>query len=671
MGANKLSLWNWVKKITGWLMFSAILWLVGCNWEKTKNILVDNWQNWNEDVTQWSEPSNTWIQLLPQLSEVWCSEISINIVWGDSINAVQVWGSEWKCLISNDDKKKIEELADSTLLYVWFGDKFAITTAKDFLWNILDIDTLKIALSQVFGENSDFMQPFDEEQLKKLTDWLWTIDSIKDISTEQLTNIVLEALSTIEWPSSIKIVDTETPIHYPITVSLPEWASSTFDFEEDIDEFIRENAIIKIGETVLDNSLFEIELDNLWNIFITTQLDYDIVSSYTWLEMPVSFSIEWLEQLDTELLTQVVQETRIETITWNEIIAWTEDNEITVTFNWDIVGWEIITWGLADYTILSIEWNQMVIWATPISSFESWEETILLQVDWYELEVGVVISEPDILAPVIDWSNETFTSTVWEAWEIRTLIASDEVDWSVTVTQNGTVDFDSVWTYTITHTATDSSWNSSTVIHTYVVEELPNRAPTSVDDLVSTAYETAITIPVTSNDSDPDGDTLTVTWILGTVSWWVAKIVGNNVVYTPDPSFIWTGSFSYTVDDWNGWTASAHVSVDVAEAENRTPVLTWYSVDLNDADITNSYTFDILWSATDSDWDVLSIIDPTIFVNSWDIILDPLIVDHDNWTITVSVSWWTGNAKLTVTVSDWKEGWTSTADFFIQNLDWE
>ncbi len=89
----------------------------------------------------------------------------------------------------------------------------------------------------------------------------------------------------------------------------------------------------------------------------------------------------------------------------------------------------------------------------------------------------------------------------------------------------------------------------------------PNRAPVAVADS-ATSTGGAITIPVLANDSDPDGDPLTLISVT-TASAGHATLSGNSVVYTPPAGFDGTASFSYTVCDPGGLCATAGVSVTV------------------------------------------------------------------------------------------------------------
>ncbi len=89
-----------------------------------------------------------------------------------------------------------------------------------------------------------------------------------------------------------------------------------------------------------------------------------------------------------------------------------------------------------------------------------------------------------------------------------------------------------------------------------------NDAPVAVDDSFTTAEDTAVTVNVLTNDSDLDGDTLTVSAVTQGASGSVA-IVAGGVQYTPNANFNGADSFTYTLSDGNGGTATATVNVTV------------------------------------------------------------------------------------------------------------
>jgi M6 family metalloprotease-like protein len=93
-----------------------------------------------------------------------------------------------------------------------------------------------------------------------------------------------------------------------------------------------------------------------------------------------------------------------------------------------------------------------------------------------------------------------------------------------------------------------------------------NTPPLANNDSATTSANTAVTIAVLANDSDADGDSLSVTTISG-VSNGTAKLNSNgSLSFTPASGYSGTTSFSYSIGDGKGGSASAQVSVSVAAA---------------------------------------------------------------------------------------------------------
>ena len=92
-----------------------------------------------------------------------------------------------------------------------------------------------------------------------------------------------------------------------------------------------------------------------------------------------------------------------------------------------------------------------------------------------------------------------------------------------------------------------------------------NGAPEANDDTVETALDSLVRIDVLANDTDPDGDTLTVTTFdppsEGTVD--VDATNPNLLAYTPPTDFVGVSTFGYDVEDGQGGTDHATVSVYV------------------------------------------------------------------------------------------------------------
>ncbi len=98
-----------------------------------------------------------------------------------------------------------------------------------------------------------------------------------------------------------------------------------------------------------------------------------------------------------------------------------------------------------------------------------------------------------------------------------------------------------------------------------------NNPPVAVDDPAQTQADTAVTIAVLANDSDPDGDTLTVASVTPGTDGSVTDNGDGTLTYTPDAGFTGTDSFTYTIDDGNGGSDTATVTVTVNSLGNNRP----------------------------------------------------------------------------------------------------
>lgn len=95
---------------------------------------------------------------------------------------------------------------------------------------------------------------------------------------------------------------------------------------------------------------------------------------------------------------------------------------------------------------------------------------------------------------------------------------------------------------------------------------ISNAAPIAVDDSASTIQGQAVRINVLANDSDPDGDALTLVSVSAASHGTVVVNSDQTVTYTPPDTFVGPASFSYTIADRAGLTSTASVSVNVETA---------------------------------------------------------------------------------------------------------
>jgi hypothetical protein len=140
-----------------------------------------------------------------------------------------------------------------------------------------------------------------------------------------------------------------------------------------------------------------------------------------------------------------------------------------------------------------------------------------------------------------------------------------------------------------------------------------NHKPIAVNDNLSVESSDAVSIDVTANDTDPDGDGVGLTALpIITQPAKGTAVVGedNVIVYAPNPGAIGNDRFTYEIDDGNGGVARAEVVVSLL-VENGNPVT-------NADDVTTkpgrAITIDVTANDTDPDGDPVRLITDPIVV---------------------------------------------------------
>jgi hypothetical protein len=188
----------------------------------------------------------------------------------------------------------------------------------------------------------------------------------------------------------------------------------------------------------------------------------------------------------------------------------------------------------------------------------------------------VIAISPAITAPTTVTINGPVTGTIDTSYNFSATVGPVDVtmpltySWSpVPATGQGTAEVSYSWpttgtqTIMVTVTNTAGEQSSSHIIQTMITPTV-NTPPQATDDVVTTTLNTPVTIPVLNNDSDPDGDALTVVLADGATNG-QATIGDEAVTYMPNDSFAGGDSFTYTIADGQGGTASARVTVIVAK----------------------------------------------------------------------------------------------------------
>ena len=147
---------------------------------------------------------------------------------------------------------------------------------------------------------------------------------------------------------------------------------------------------------------------------------------------------------------------------------------------------------------------------------------------------------------------------------------------AVAINANGTVTYTPGATFSgvdsFQYGISDAAGLADTATVTVTVAAAPpaNRNPVATNDSAVTNINTAVTVNVLANDSDADGDALTISGVSNVVNGTaVVNAAASRVIFTPAAGAGGTGSFTYSVSDGQGGTASASVTVAIV---NRAPV---------------------------------------------------------------------------------------------------
>ncbi|HHX8307224.1 TPA: tandem-95 repeat protein [Vibrio diabolicus] len=168
-----------------------------------------------------------------------------------------------------------------------------------------------------------------------------------------------------------------------------------------------------------------------------------------------------------------------------------------------------------------------------------------------------------------------------------------------------------------------------------------NDAPIATNDAIQTDEDSQVVIDVLANDSDIEGDDLSITSASVSEKQGIVEIVDGKLVFTPAENFNGNATISYTISDGE-LEDEAQVSVTV-NLVNDAPIA------LNDATITEedtSVTIDVLPNDTDIDGDTLSIESASVPSDQGQVeIIDGKLV----FTPTENFN---GDAEITYTVTD-------------------
>ncbi|WP_229613503.1 tandem-95 repeat protein, partial [Vibrio parahaemolyticus] len=172
---------------------------------------------------------------------------------------------------------------------------------------------------------------------------------------------------------------------------------------------------------------------------------------------------------------------------------------------------------------------------------------------------------------------------------------------TVIVNSDGTVTYTPDDNYVgedaFTYIVTSGGVSESTTVEVNVTPV--NDAPVAKNDISTTQEDTAVTIDVLSNDTDVDGDKLSIESVSVPKEQGTVEVVDGKLVFTPAENFNGDAEITYTVTD-GALTDQATVKVTV-NAVNDTPVVESNIADQTLAEDFTPYTIDLNTAFSDVD----------------------------------------------------------------------
>ncbi|OCQ04377.1 tandem-95 repeat protein, partial [Vibrio parahaemolyticus] len=252
---------------------------------------------------------------------------------------------------------------------------------------------------------------------------------------------------------------------------------------------------------------------------------------------------------------------------------------ITPTADWN--GKETITFTAKDPSGESVS-QTVNFTVTPVADIEADKTTVVEDTPTIIKVLGNDTFEGDDKVVSLDTNNGPANGTV-----------SVNPDGSVTYTPNDNYHGTDSFTYIVTSGGVSESTTVS-------VDVTPvNDAPVAKDDIATTQEDTAVTIDVLPNDSDVDGDKLSIESASVPKEQGTVEVVDGKLVFTPAENFNGDAEITYTVTDGQ-LTDEAKVTVTVNPV-NDAPTIKVDAVESLTEDAVNTDTVVATLTVRDTD----------------------------------------------------------------------
>ncbi|WP_392396564.1 tandem-95 repeat protein [Vibrio parahaemolyticus] len=377
------------------------------------------------------------------------------------------------------------------------------------------------------------------------------VDDAPTIKVDAVESITEDAVSTDTIVATLEVADTDTP-EDQLTVSLENNSNGYFVLVGD------EVKLTQAGVDAVNND----EL-NLKDLTISASVSDGVNPTANDSDSLIVNRVNDAPTVENAIVDQVLSEDfDAYTIDLNEVFKDTDSSlEFSVSGN-NSIQISIVN-GIATITPTA-DWNgsETLTFTATDPSGESVSQTVDFTVapvvDIKADSTNVVEDTPTIINVL---GNDTFEGKD----KVVSLDAENgPKNGTVTVNNDGTVTYTPDDNYvgkdTFTYVVTSGGVSESTTVNVDVTPV--NDAPVAKDDTAITDEDTPVTIDVLSNDTDVDGDKLSIQSATVPEAQGKVEIVDGKLVFTPAENFNGDAEITYTVTDGQ-LTDEAKVTVTV------------------------------------------------------------------------------------------------------------
>ncbi len=474
------------------------------------------------------------------------------------------------------------------------GDKLSIqsATVPEAQGKVEIVDgKLVFTPAENFNGDAEIIYTVTDGQLADEAKVTVTVNPVNDaptIKVDAVESITEDAVSTDTVVATLTVRDTDTP-EDQLTVSLENNSNGYFVLVGN------EVKLTQAGVDAVNND----EL-NLKNLTISASVSDSVNPTASDSDSLVVNRVNDAPTVENAIADQVLSEDfDAYTIDLNEVFKDSDSSlEFSVSGN-DNIQISIVS-GVATITPTA-DWNgkETITFTVKDSSGESVSQTVdftVAPVVDIEADSADVVEDTPTIINVL--GNDTFESTD----KVVSLDADNgPKNGTVIVNNDGTVTYTPDDNYvgedTFTYIVTSGGMSESTTVEVNVTPV--NDAPVAKDDIATTQEDTAVTIDVLPNDTDVDGDKLSIQSATVPEAQGKVEIVDGKLVFTPAENFNGDAEITYTLTD-GALTDQATVKVTV-NAVNDTPVVESNIADQALAEDFTPYTIDLNTAFSDLD----------------------------------------------------------------------